>query len=85
MVGVDPSFWSYSLLPPVPRARVPEVAVRALLLPRAGPREEDVRPDRVEHPVRVQRVGPQDIGAAVGHVPQRKCKVCVPTRARGHF
>lgn len=63
------------------RARVSQVIVWPLLLPRAGSRAEDVRADRVEHPVRVQRVGSQDFGAAACHVPQRERKV---TRAHTH-
>lgn len=63
------------------RARVSQAVVRSVLLPRAGPGAEDVRADRVEHPIRVQRVGSQDLGAAACHVPQRERKVNVCTPA----
>lgn len=57
------------------RVGIPEAIVWVVLFPRAGSRAKDVWANRVEHSVRVQRVRPADIGAAAGHVPQRKCEV----------
>lgn len=62
--------------PPVSsRAPVSQAAVRAVLLPRPGAGAKDVRTHRVEHPLRVQRLGLEDLRAAAGHVPQRERQV----------
>lgn len=48
---------------------VQEAAVRFVFLPRPDAGEEEVRPVRLEHPVRVQRDGPAHLRAAAEHVP----------------